>query len=322
MTLRKPTRRQFHATVLSSLAAASLPTPIRGEKPDSSTPDSPLELRYVLASALYGLEKLETVLDQVKPSGAESIDLWPRVHGNQREQAGEMGPAAFREALEARDIRLGGIACYRPGPFALDSEIEFVSRVGARDVVLVTTARGPRDLSGKKLKEALRAFLTRLEPTIPRVEKAGCILALENHSGSLLSSPDGIRWMAELLPGGPVGIALAPHHLEQDGRAIGKLARDLGPAVKFFYAQQHGKGSSRKMPVEDELLQLPGRGPLDFVEILRGLRDARFRGLTEIFMHPVPRGRPVLETPAKITAEVVRARKYLERCLEKVNRAD
>jgi hypothetical protein len=39
--------------------------------------------------------------------------------------------------------------------------------------------------------------------------------------------------------------------------------------------------------------------------------DFRFR-YTEIFMHPVPRGIPILPTAAETTAEIVRAREYLE----------
>ncbi|MEZ6134460.1 MAG: hypothetical protein R3C53_06080 [Pirellulaceae bacterium] len=34
-------------------------------------------------------------------------------------------------------------------------------------------------------------------------------------------------------------------------------------------------------------------------------------GWTEIFMHPFPRGIPILETAAEVTAEINLARKYL-----------
>ena len=71
----------------------------------------------------------------------------------------------------------------------------------------------------------------------------------------------------------------------------------------------------KPMPLEEELMQLPGRGPLDYAPLLWALRDIRFAGWTEIFMHPTPRGRPILETAALVTAEINRARGHLETLL-------
>jgi sugar phosphate isomerase/epimerase len=57
---------------------------------------------------------------------------------------------------------------------------------------------------------------------------------------------------------------------------------------------------------------MPGRGPLDFGPLMHALRDMNYRGFTEIFMHPFPRGLPILDTPAAITAEINKARAYLD----------
>jgi len=56
---------------------------------------------------------------------------------------------------------------------------------------------------------------------------------------------------------------------------------------------------------------MPGRGDLDFTPLMAALRDIRYTGWTEIFMHPVPRGIPILKTTKAVTAEINRARKYL-----------
>ena len=77
-------------------------------------------------------------------------------------------------------------------------------------------------------------------------------------------------------------------------------------------------GCSKKLPKEQELLQLPGRGPVDFTPVLKALQDINYQGFTEIFMHPVPRGIPILKTAEAVTEEINRARKYLEECLAKV----
>ena len=51
--------------------------------------------------------------------------------------------------------------------------------------------------------------------------------------------------------------------------------------------------------------------PLDFGPLMRQLAAMNFAGPVEIFMHPVPRGVPILDTVAAITAEVNRARTAL-----------
>ena len=77
-------------------------------------------------------------------------------------------------------------------------------------------------------------------------------------------------------------------------------------------------GCMTKLPKEQELLQMPGRGSLDFAPILRALKKIDYDGWTEIFMHPVPRGIPILETTAAVSEEINRARRYLDDTLRRV----
>ena len=48
---------------------------------------------------------------------------------------------------------------------------------------------------------------------------------------------------------------------------------------------------------------------------LIALKEIRFKGWTEIFMHPTPRGIPILETATLVTAEINRARAHLDSLL-------
>ena len=73
----------------------------------------------------------------------------------------------------------------------------------------------------------------------------------------------------------------------------------------------------KQMPKEKELLQMPGRGTLDFGPLLSALKASRFDGWTSIFMHPFPRGIPILEKVDEVTAEINRSRNYLEELLRK-----
>lgn len=74
-------------------------------------------------------------------------------------------------------------------------------------------------------------------------------------------------------------------------------------------------GCHEKLPKEQELLQMPGRGDLDFGPLLAALKRMKYSGWTEIFMHPVPRGIPILETASAVTAEINRSRDYLNKLL-------
>lgn len=59
----------------------------------------------------------------------------------------------------------------------------------------------------------------------------------------------------------------------------------------------------------------PGRSELDFVPIIDGLKKISYKGRTEVFMHPVARGVPILPAASEVTAETNRAGGYLEACL-------
>jgi hypothetical protein len=113
-------------------------------------------------------------------------------------------------------------------------------------------------------------------------------------------------------------VALAPYHLETLGLgadALSDLIRDLGPSISMFYAWQYGMGCMTKLSKPRELLQMPGRGSLNFTPILKALKSIQYRGWTEIFMHPVPRGIPILPEAFETTREINRARRYLESCV-------
>ena len=85
----------------------------------SELPPGRFQLRYILASAMYGTGPLAEILAEVRKTGADAIDLWPRVHGNQREQVEAMGEQAFLELLSRNQVRLGALTQYRLGPFGL-----------------------------------------------------------------------------------------------------------------------------------------------------------------------------------------------------------
>jgi sugar phosphate isomerase/epimerase len=266
--------------------------------------------RYVLSSCLYGTTALSEILPEVRKAGAEEIDIWPRIHGNQREQIEEMGRERFREMLQEHGVRLGILTHYDLGPFTLQDEMRVAHELGGRMVVCMGS--GPKNLSGDELRAAVREFAEKMKPHIAAAEDKGVMIAIENHGNNLIESPDAVRWLAEFAPSRYLGIALAPYHLPQGPHLTAKLIGDLGERLVLFYAWQHGRGATEKLPKEQELEQLPGRGPLDFGPIVGALARGGYRGWVSIFMHPTPRGIPILPEVTEVTAEINRSRRYLE----------
>jgi len=258
---------------------------------------------------MYGTTAIARILPEVRKIGAGSIDIWPRSHGDQREQIEQMGHGRFAELLDAHGVKLGVLTHYDLGPFGLQPEMQVARKLGAE--LLICGGRGPKNLSGPELKQAVRGFAEELKPHIAAAEQAGVAIGIENHGNSLIDSPDSLKWLAEFAPSKHLGIALAPYHLDQDPQLVAGLIQTLGERMLMFYAWQHGKGSG-KLPKQDELLQMPGRGPLDFSPIVSALTETTYAGFVSIFMHPFPRGIPILGTTAEVTAEINRARRYIE----------
>ena len=105
------TRRTWMSSTAAVLGTASL----AGEE----SLNSRWRPNYILSSALYGTATLPEILPEVAKTGATSIDLWPQPHGTQREEIESRGVEQVQQLLEKHDVRLGGIACYRPGALNL-----------------------------------------------------------------------------------------------------------------------------------------------------------------------------------------------------------
>jgi sugar phosphate isomerase/epimerase len=263
---------------------------------------------------MYGYMYVGEIFPEVKNAGAVAIDIWPKPHGNQREQLADMGHEKFSTLLQRHDVSLGCITQYQLGPFGLQEEMRLAQRLGCQTIVC--GGEGPRGLTGSELKGAVRNFVEAMKPHLAVAEETGVTIAIENHANNLIETPDSLKWLRELRPSSRLAIAFAPYHLPQDPTLLGQLIRDLGDSIAMFYAWQHGMGCMTKLPKQQELLQLPGRGDLDFTPLLHALAEINYAGWTEIFMHPVPRGIPILETAAEVTREINRSRQYLQTCLQ------
>jgi sugar phosphate isomerase/epimerase len=305
-TIMNTTRRAF----LQTLAAASMVPALPGV-----AAAKPFKLQYLLASALYGDMKLAQVLPEVQPAGCVGLDLWGKVHATHRDEVDAMGVDAFEALLKKHNVRLICSTRYPLGPFGLQPEMPLVKRLGGR--LIVCGSKGPKNVAGAEAKAGIKEFLELMKPHADKAAEHGITLAIENHANALLHTPDSIRYWAELNTHPALGVAFAPHHLHEHVAEMPKLIRELGARnLPFIYFQEYGIGSKQTVAKEIELQQLPGYGTLDYRPIVRALRDIGFTGYAEIFMHPTPRGIPMLPTPGEITRAINQSRDYIERCLK------
>ena len=205
------TRRRFAAASLASTAFASplLAYPVHADTA------SAFKFKYLLSSCLYGRASLAEILPEVSRTAATAIDIWPEVHGNQREQLAEMGEQEFAKLLEQHAIQLGCITQYKLGPFGLQEEMRLAARLGCHTIV--TGGEGPRGLTGSELKSAVQNFVEKMKPHLAVALASEVSIAIENHANNLIESPDSLKWLAEFSAkagseGEQLGIALAPYH--------------------------------------------------------------------------------------------------------------
>jgi sugar phosphate isomerase/epimerase len=317
----KFSRRQFNTGISAAVATNYMTRPTLADEPSPTD----FQLTYLLASCLYGHIYFGDILPEVAKTGATAIDLWSRPHGSQREQLDAIGEETMIEMLAEHQLTIGCMTRFDLSGVALNGvdrqellrdELRLAGRLNCK--TLVTGALGPKGLKGNELKSAIKSFVEQQKPTLEVAENNGARLAIENHGNSLIDSPDSLQWLAEFSSSTSLAIAFAPYHLPQDTKLLSNLIRSLGPAIALFYGWEHGMGCMTRMPKEEELMQLPGRGTLDFKPLLAALKAIRFEGWTEIFMHPVPRGIPILETEALVTNEIKDRKIYLDNLLKEI----
>lgn len=274
--------------------------------------ESPWKLNYMLASSMYGSLPLAEILPEVKKTGAAAIELWPKKHGTQREEMDAMGHDKFAALLKEHGVGFGGSTRYDLGPFKLTDEIAIVKKFGGS--FIVTGGEGVwKGVSPEQLKANVKDFVEKMKPHAALAAENGVEIGIENHVNNLIDTPDSLLWLADDIRNIPgIGIALAPYHLPQDTKLLSDLIKHIDQKMTLFYTWEHGMGCMKPMPKEEELQQMPGRGKLDWKPLLQALKETKFTGPTEIFMHPTPRGIPIMPTLAESTAEIIRAKDHLD----------
>jgi hypothetical protein len=115
-------------------------------------------------------------------------------------------------------------------------------------------------------------------------------------------------WLSREAAGSLTGGGAALDRLMEESARKGFRPRPLDAT-----AEARVESTVRQSETVKVLGRLPGRGPLDFRPLLGALHEIDFKGWMSIFMHPFPRGIPIVDGgAAAVTAEINRAREYLE----------
>jgi sugar phosphate isomerase/epimerase len=273
------------------------------------------KIRYTLSSALYGTMPLDVILPEVAKVGAKTIDIWCKANGDQREQATALGEEAFAALLKKHGARVGSSTRYPLGPFKLQVEMAWVKKHGGN--LVICGCVGAKNPEGAEAKAAVAKFLEDMKPHVAKAAELGVTIAVENHLNQAPHHPDSIKAFADLNTSPNLGLSFAPHHLHDWQDQIPALIRYSGAKnLPFIYFQEHSEGIFKKVSKEIKLQQLPGfGGGLDYRLAVKALRDVRFQGVAEIFMHPTRRGIPILPTAGEVTAAVNKSRAHLEKCI-------
>ena len=300
-------RRQL----LQSAAAGTVSLALQ----DSSRAEAVFQFEYIVASSMYGRLPIAEVVAEVRKTDAEHIDIWPERHANHREQIEKMGHDAFASLLDKHKVKVGIYTVYNPGLHRCQPWMPVAKKFGG--TMLIANAGINKKVKGDAAKKAVAQYIERLKPVIARAEELDLLIGVENHSGSFVNQPENQTLFLDMVKSERVGIALAPYHIGQDSKMLAAHIEKLGDRLFHFYAWQHGMGCMKKLPKEQELLQMPGRGDLDFTPIAAALKKIKYSHWVQPFMHPVPRGIPILPTASEVSAEINRAQKYLEKCLKR-----
>ncbi|MEZ6045288.1 MAG: hypothetical protein R3C11_06835 [Planctomycetaceae bacterium] len=111
---------------------------------NSQAAEEEFKLNYILNSAMYGYTDVETILGEVHKTGTKYIDIWPKRHGDQREQIEAMGYEAFKTLLDKYAVKLGIVTCYVKGPFNLAGEMEFAHTIAGPGTIWFVVHMDPK----------------------------------------------------------------------------------------------------------------------------------------------------------------------------------
>jgi len=292
------TRRQFvRGAAVAGAALCGASSLGAAEKPKAK---NAWKMKLATSSVMFDRLPIEKVCETAARLGLGGLDIWaPFSWGGAKcdhlaDVKKRLGGKGLKALLAKHKLELAAFTIYG---HALSKFSDLIGDFGGGVVVRGAGARRAPD---KDLTPKMKVFFEKLKPEIELAEKCNARLAIENHGGSLLSSPDSFKAFVELNPNAKrVGIAVAPYHLQAYKTPVENVIKTAGDQCLFLYAWQRGKSFD----------QMPGVGPADFKPWIKALAAMKYKHYSSIFMH----GHPPAD---KMAAAVAKSRDYMIKCLK------
>ena len=297
------TRRDFvrSAAAVAGMSVCGVSAAYAEDKPKAKAKNA-WKMKLATSSVMFDKLPIEQVCQRAARLGLGGLDIWaPFTWGGAqckhladvKKRLGGKGLAAL---LKKHKLELAAFTIYG------HKLSDYSGLIGDFGGGVVVRGAGAGRVGGKDLTPKMKAFFEKLKPDIELAEKCNARLAIENHGGSLLSSPDSFKAFVELNPNKKrVGVAVAPYHLQGYKTPVEDVIKTAGAQCLFLYAWQRGKGDT----------QMPGVGPADFTPWVKALASLKYAHYSSIFMH----GHPPAD---KMEAAVARSRDYMLKCRRSV----
>jgi sugar phosphate isomerase/epimerase len=240
---------------------------------------------------------IEQACERIAALGYEAIDIWSAHNGcpHLDDVDERLGPEGLKKMLAGYNLELFSFSVYK-GHY--DRYAELLGKAGGG--VAVQGSAPP--CKPAELTVRMRKYIEGLKPLVELAEQYSSYLAIENHVGALLCTPDSLKAFVDINKSPRLGVALAPYHLQTLKASVPEAIRICGRQLFYFYAWQH----------RPDLEQLPGIGPTDMTPWIQALSDIQYQGYVNPFMH----GHPEADVMA---ANLAKSRDYLNECFKKIS---
>jgi inosose dehydratase len=263
------TRRRWLQAISAAVAGSSI---------RAAEPDSPIRFGF----SLYGMKSLSipAALKACADIGYDGVELalmpgWPadpkKLTDDQRLE--------LRQRLTDSNLALLGLmenlaepaddAAHRSNLERLKAAAELGHALSPKQPPVIETILGGKPSQWDQVKERLA---DRLKAWAAVAAAARTVIAIKPHVANALHTPEGAKWLLRQIDSPWIKLAYDYSHLVLRGVPLAESVTALAPHTAFIHVKD-AKGTPEKF----EFL-LPGDGNIDYVEYLKLLRSAAYRG--------------------------------------------
>ncbi len=269
-----PTRRQFLASSAVSLAAIS--SGLRAAQPDKTPQVIPFGF------SLYGMRSLglDAALDACAKLGYDAVELalMPGYHAEPKRLARDER-RRLRERLGTLRLGLAGLMenlplhgneqTHRDNLQRLQAALELGQDLAPEAPPVIETILGGGINDWEKLR---RQFVDRLGACSKLAEKHKTVIAVKPHRGNAINLPRHALWLMDQVKSPWIKLAYDYSHFQHRDLSIAETVKQLMPHTRFVHIKDTRIAEGRTSFV------LPGDGGIDYVQLMREIRTAGYRG--------------------------------------------